>query len=161
MRDRQQIVTRHFGESLFAGECLDLAKASTLIDIGSGAGFPALSLKVLAPHLQMTLIESQQKKVAFLREVVRELGMQHVSVLNARAEEQQIEADVVTLRAVEKFDNVLPVALKMIAAHGRVCLLIGSKQEQNARMLAPQISWEKPRTIPGSRERVVLVGGMA
>src|ERR1700761_7277744 len=70
IRDPEQIVTRHFGESLFTARQLSeqTAPSATLADIGSGAGFPGLPIKLWAPPTELTLIESQNKKAAFLRE---------------------------------------------------------------------------------------------
>src|SRR5271165_1756055 len=93
VREPEQIVTRHFGESLFAAKLLQEAGAlnsidaapPTLSDIGSGAGFPGIPIKLFAPALQLTLIESQNKKATFLREVVRTLGLSHIVVHCGRA----------------------------------------------------------------------------
>src|ERR1022692_1287749 len=75
VRDPEQIVTRHFGESLFAARVLRdtgaLAAGATLADVGSGAGFPGIPIQLFAPDVRVTLIESQNKKATFLREVVR------------------------------------------------------------------------------------------
>jgi 16S rRNA (guanine527-N7)-methyltransferase len=87
IRDPEQIVTRHFGESLFLARHLfprpssvpsvvkdsDFDPAPTLADIGSGAGFPGIPLKLWAPEISLTLIESNHKKATFLREVARAL----------------------------------------------------------------------------------------
>src|SRR5579863_3865218 len=107
VRDPEQIVTRHFGESLFAAKVLaqhSVAEhAGSLADVGSGAGFPGFPIKLLMPELALTLIESQNKKATFLREVARELALQGVTVFCGRAEEWNGAADIVTLRAVEQF----------------------------------------------------------
>src|SRR6266851_4493562 len=72
IRDPEEIVRRHFGESLFAAQHLDPA-TPTLLDFGSGAGFPGLPIALFHPGIQVTLAESQNKKAAFLREAVRSL----------------------------------------------------------------------------------------
>jgi 16S rRNA (guanine527-N7)-methyltransferase len=164
VRNPQEIVTRHFGESLFAarqifpaGESIE-AVATRLADVGSGAGFPGLPIKLWAPRLQVTLIESQQKKVTFLREVVRALGLTGVEVQACRAEQVHGTFDVVTLRAVERFDEVVPVAAGLLRPGGRLGLLIGEDQVVRAGDLLPALRWERPSGIPNSRRRVVLVG---
>ena len=77
IREPEEIVRRHFGESLFAGSHLAplLPAAATLLDFGSGAGFPGLPIQFLLPQLRVTLAESQGKKASFLREAVRTLGL--------------------------------------------------------------------------------------
>jgi 16S rRNA (guanine527-N7)-methyltransferase len=158
VRDPQEIVARHFGESLFAGRQLQVEAASTLIDLGSGAGFPGLPIKILAPQIQVTLIESQQKKVAFLREAIRALGLQNVSVYAGRAEQSQLKSQIVTMRAVEKFESALSVAASLIQAGGCLALLIGAAQARKVRTALPKFAWQEAIAIPESRERVLLIG---
>src|ERR1700677_5110593 len=84
IRDPEEIIRRHFGENLFAG--LHLAsEADTLLDFGSGAGFPGLPIAILRPEITVTLAESQNKKSTFLREAVRTLGLK-VEIWAARVE---------------------------------------------------------------------------
>ena len=158
VRDPEEIVRRHFGESLFVGGQLQVEAASTSIDFGSGAGFPGLPIKILAPQIQVTLIESQQKKVAFLREVIRALGLQNVSVYAGRAEQSQLKSQIVTMRAVEKFESALSVAASLVQAGGGLALLIGAAQASTAHAALPKIAWQEPIAIPESRERVLLIG---
>jgi len=160
IRTADEIVQRHFGESFFAAQQLDLDRVTTLIDLGSGAGFPGLPIKIAAPHLQVTLIESQNKKVAFLREVVRALHLQDVTVYSGRAEDFSDRAQIVTMRAVEKFESILPIAAKLVEAGGRLALLIGSGQAEIASASLPDFEWQSPIDIPGARQRVVLLGNL-
>jgi len=164
VRDPEDIVTRHFGESLFAAQVL-LGKRnhavaySTVADVGSGAGFPGIPIKLLVPELKLTLIESQNRKATFLREVIRTLELQRAEVFCGRAEQWGKTADLVTLRAVEQFERVLPVAADLVTSDGRMCLLIGAGQASTVRkILAANWSWQQPVAIPQSAERVVLVG---
>ena len=160
VREPEEIVSRHFGESLFAARQLfpDRDSATTAIDIGSGAGFPGLPFKIWSPPLDLTLIEANQKKAVFLREIVRTLGLKHVSVLAQRAETVQVRADLVSLRAVERFEKALPGAGRRLNPGGRVALLIGNGQTETAKLLLPSVCWEEPVPIPLSRSRVLLVG---
>ncbi len=181
IRDPEEIVTRHFGESLFAARLLfpnsfaapasSALKAVEVADLGSGAGFPGLPIKLWAPHISLTLIESSQKKATFLREVVRALTLTSVNILNARAQDL-VEGserlgkdqpgsgqsfDVVTLRAVERFEAILPVAATLVAPEGRLALLIGSPQLELAVAALPTLSWDDPVPVPISRSRVVAI----
>ena len=83
IRDPEEIVRRHFGESLFVAR--HLPECETLLDLGSGAGFPGLPIQLVRPELRVTLAESQHKKASFLREAVRTLGLA-TEVWGARAE---------------------------------------------------------------------------
>lgn len=192
IRDPEQIVTRHFGESLFAARHLfpdrfassassavrdfdvdfaDHPKPKTsrqktsrqktsdrLADLGSGAGFPGLPIKLYVPHIHLTLIESSHKKSTFLREVARALTLTGINILTARAETVPAEAyDVVTLRAVERFASILPAAARLVDPGGRIALLIGAAQETQARAILPTLTWHAPLPIPQSSSRVLLI----
>jgi 16S rRNA (guanine527-N7)-methyltransferase len=161
VRDPEEIITRHFGESFFAARQLFSpdAPAVTAIDIGSGAGFPGFPLKIFAPSLDLMLVESNNKKVAFLREVMRALNFATgVRVLASRAEDAESTATLVTLRAVERFQNALPIARKLLAPNGRLALLIGSAQRQTAESSLSDLRWEKPIALPLSSNRILLIG---
>ena len=103
VRTREGIVTRHFGESLFAARCIEaLTQAKEVLDFGSGAGFPGIPVQIHLPAVLVTLAESQSKKAAFLREAVRELEMR-ARIWNGRVGDLPAEAafDLVTTRAVD------------------------------------------------------------
>lgn len=160
IRDPEEIVTRHFGESLFAARQLLSADAEgvKVIDVGSGSGFPGFPLKLWNPRLKLTLIEAHGKKAVFLREVARALGLSEVKVFADRAENLNERADLVVLRAVERFDKILPVAASQVAPASRLALLIGDTQIEIARSILPETKWETPLPLPLSRSRSLLVG---
>jgi 16S rRNA (guanine527-N7)-methyltransferase len=154
VREPEAIVARHFGESLFLARHLR-REARTAIDLGSGAGFPGIPLKIYSPHLAVTLTESQNKKATFLNEVIRVLTLTDINVFPGRAEELNLRADLVTLRAVEKFDQALPIAAKLLKPIGRLALLIGTGQMDAAKNLLPGFEIDTS-PVPESRERVLL-----
>ena len=130
-----------------------------LADLGSGAGFPGLPIKLWAPQISLTLIESNHKKAAFLREIARALTLTDVNIQNARAETLLGNSyDIVTLRAVERFESILPIAAALVAPLGRLALLIGASQQNQARASQPGFTWSEPVPIPHSRARVLLIG---
>jgi 16S rRNA (guanine527-N7)-methyltransferase len=159
IRDPEEIVTRHFGESLFAARRLFPQKTDnqTAIDVGSGAGFPGLPIKLWAPSVKLTLVESNQRKSTFLREVIRALGMQNVDVIAARAESLSIRASLVTFRAVERFEDTLRIAFSLAEPGGRLAILIGAQQVNTARAVLADTAWNDPCPIPHSNNRVLLV----
>jgi 16S rRNA (guanine527-N7)-methyltransferase len=167
VRDPEQIVTRHFGESLFAARVLGDAgafvshsgDAPTLADVGAGAGFPGVPIKLFAPEVQLTLIESQNKKATFLREVIRALGIQGTEVFCGRAENWTRRATIVTMRSVEKFETAMAVSASLVTDAGTLCLLIGAGQAQPARkVLGSEWRFNPAVATPQSDGRVVLVG---
>jgi 16S rRNA (guanine527-N7)-methyltransferase len=121
IRDPEDIVRRHFGESLFTG--LQLASLlpanATLLDFGSGAGFPGLPIQLLYPELRVTLAESQGKKASFLREAVRTLNLP-TEVWAARVDTlpPTRRFDAVTLRAVDNMQQALMDAVPRVAPNG-------------------------------------------
>jgi 16S rRNA (guanine527-N7)-methyltransferase len=168
IRDEEEIVTRHFGESLFAARHLfpcDSPVPSVVkdvdvdvADVGSGAGFPGIPIKLWAPHIALTLIESNHKKAAFLHEVVRSLTLTNINIQNARAENIPQTFDVVTLRAVERFTNILPIAARLLAPSARLALLISSSQIDPAQTTLPHLTWHRPILVPKSKSRLLLIG---
>jgi 16S rRNA (guanine527-N7)-methyltransferase len=173
IRDPEQIVTRHFGESFFlapnlfagtpavgcpAGQSPAHAGPLALADLGSGAGFPGIPIKLWAPSISLTLIESNHKKAAFLGEITRSLRLTDVNIQNTRAETLPPAAfDVVTLRAVERFEGALPVAARLLKPQGRLALLIGFAQVAQVRSLLPDHPFSNPLPIPLSTSRVLLM----
>jgi 16S rRNA (guanine527-N7)-methyltransferase len=157
IRDPDEIVQRHFGESFFAAvHLLTQDSRISVADVGSGAGFPGLPLKIFAPDLQLTLIEAHSKKNTFLREVVRALELTSVDVFLGRAEQYGSKAGLVTMRAVEKFESILPVAAGLVSDSGRLALMVGAAQAGSIQEITPG-AWDPPIAIPKSDSRFLLV----
>ena len=136
--------------------------APHVLDIGSGAGFPALPLKLWAPHIHLTLIESNHKKAAFLREVARALTLTNINVLTDRAETLASRpgfprAEVVTLRAVEHFETILPQAVTFLAQNATLALLISTAQVHHL-TTQTTLKWHPPTPVPQSHTRVLSIG---
>ena len=181
IRDPEEIIARHFGESLFAARHLFPDHVATapwavrqghdraqhgigksahvaLADVGSGAGFPGIPIKLWAPSLSLTLIESNQKKATFLREVCRALTLTDVNIRNVRAESlPRSTFDVVTLRAIERFADILPSASSLVKPGGRLALLIGGAQLPQARTILPKHDFALPVPIPLSQARILAL----
>ena len=145
IRDPEDIVRRHFGESLFAGLHLvpRLSPSATLLDFGSGAGFPGLPIQLLYPNLLVTLAESQGKKSTFLREAVRTLALS-TEVWAARVDTMPPTRhfDAITLRAVDNMPQALADAQHRVAQGGWLVTL-STEQPPNTECIA------LPGTAPG------------
>jgi 16S rRNA (guanine527-N7)-methyltransferase len=153
IREPEQIVRRHFGESLFAGGHLGIC--ASLLDFGSGAGFPGVPIQMMRPDLQVTLAESQGKKVAFLQEAVRELGLRS-GVWAGRVEEmaEGRRFDAVTMRAVDK----MGAAVLEGAARARERLLIlGTLGFVDYPGLAEEFERMESVRLPGSKDGILLI----
>lgn len=159
VRDSQEMVSRHFGESFFLAENLVGANwQGAVADVGSGAGFPGVPVAMYCPTADVTLIESQGKKAAFLNEVIYALKLKNARVFRGRAEQFPGQVDLVTLRAVEKFEEALSIALDLVRPGGRIGLMIGRTQVDSAKHLAGHFDWEQPLKVSGSELRVLLAG---
>ena len=151
IRSPEEMVRRHFGESLFAGQHLGPDLPETLLDLGSGAGFPGIPIALLHPQIQITLAESQNKKATFLREVVRTLGLGNVEVWAGRAETmpESLKFHTVTLRAVDNMRSALDaaslrVAVQMVLlATGKTATPEGFREEEKV-------------PVPGRQDGILL-----
>jgi 16S rRNA (guanine527-N7)-methyltransferase len=173
VRKPEEIVTRHFGESIFAARHLFPAERSAgidpgsrfqapaqhVIDLGSGAGFPGLPIKIWATRVHLTLIEANQKKATFLREAIRSLKLTGADVFSGRAEDfPGPKGSLVTLRAVERLEVILPVAARLAGSDGRMAILVGEAQVRGIRETLPGLQWAEPVRLPLSTNRVLIIG---
>jgi 16S rRNA (guanine527-N7)-methyltransferase len=155
----QEIVRFHFGEGLFAQSSLSLENGR-LADVGSGAGFPGLPLAIANPNLNVTLIESNAKKAAFLSEVVRKLELKNVQVARSRMEDLHQppgSLEFVTARALGQFDKLLSWASGSLAKSGRLILWLGEDDVKSVSARTGWI-WSAPILIPNSIRRFLLIG---
>ena len=151
IRDPHEIVRRHFGESLFAAQ--HLGTPGTLLDLGSGAGFPGLPIALLHPHIAVTLAESQNKKATFLREAIRTLNLPNVKVWPARAETlPPIQLfHTITLRAVDNMQAAVAAAAPR-ATHQLAILTTQTHQPT----LPPPFSNPTQTPIPQTHDAILL-----
>jgi len=161
IRTPEECITRHFGESFLMANVVP--PRGRLLDIGSGAGFPGLALKLLCPALEVVLLEPVAKKRAFLKEVARACGMGLVSVLGSRAEDfsrtgESGSFDIVTLRAVGGLRSLVPAAASLLKPGGNLCLWVGSRQGRDVREDNQNFEWLEPVPVPLSLERQILAG---
>jgi 16S rRNA (guanine527-N7)-methyltransferase len=154
-----EIVARHFGESIFPGSLLPIGRGR-LADVGSGAGFPGLPMKIAFPELQVTLLEPNLKKCAFLREVQSTLGLSSVEVVRSRYEDLHAEPgsfDFVCSRALGGYKRLLLWSKALLKPGGHVILWLGT-EDSNLLMRAKGWNWALPVKIPESRQRILLMG---
>lgn len=160
IRDPQEILSRHFGEAMFAASAVPLEKGR-LADVGSGGGFPGLPLRIICPELQVFLVESNVKKATFLAEVVRELQLSDTRVLVSRYEELGEELaplDFVCTRALGEFGSFLSWAGSLQIAAREAVLWVGGRDLNEIRELKGW-EWREPIPIPQSLQRFLLIGG--
>ncbi|MGC2388159.1 MAG: 16S rRNA (guanine(527)-N(7))-methyltransferase RsmG [Candidatus Acidiferrum sp.] len=159
IRDPLEILYRHFCESMFAAVAVPVENGR-LADVGSGAGFPGIPLKIMRPELQMFLVESNMKKATFLAEVLRNIELPDTRVLVSRYEELGEEVaplDYVCSRAVGEFEPFLAWAASERIAAKQVILWIGGRDLDLARR-GVDWEWREPIAVPQSLRRYLLVG---
>jgi 16S rRNA (guanine527-N7)-methyltransferase len=148
IRDPEEIVRRHFGESLFAAQ--HLGPCDTLLDFGSGAGFPGLPIALFRPEVAVTLAESQNKKATFLREAVRTMGLT-TEIWAARVETmpEPRQFHTVTLRAVDNMAAAIDAASPRASQQ---LLLLTSDPP----ILPPSFDVHPPIPIPDTQNSILL-----
>lgn len=156
--DPADICRFHFGESIFASSAVPM-REGRLADVGSGAGFPGLPLRMACLAIELTLIESNARKAAFLSEVVRSLELDGVEVLRGRMEDCRPDKpyDWITARALGRHDDLLLWSRNNLTASGKVVLWLG-EDEVNRISQTPKWEWRTAILIPGSKRRFLLVG---
>lgn len=120
----REAARRHYAESLFGARLIDDAR--TLLDIGSGAGFPAVPLAVARPDVQVTALEANQKKALFLKEAKDELGLANLKVVTARLEESDWDGyQLLTSRALDRAETILQPVIERLSGRQKLMLYCG------------------------------------
>ncbi|MGD0858987.1 MAG: 16S rRNA (guanine(527)-N(7))-methyltransferase RsmG [Terracidiphilus sp.] len=157
VRDEDGILSRHFVESIACARALP-AGLSTLLDFGSGAGFPGIPIALCRPEIHVTLAESQGKKAAFLHEALRVLGIS-ANVHSGRAEALRAVFDCLTLRAVDKMDLAVQAASQLVSPGGWLALMTTHGELERLKAAAgAKFSWPAAIQLPCSDERVLALG---
>lgn len=126
--DKQEVYIKHFDDSLAVADAIDLNEVETICDIGSGAGFPGIPLKVKYPHLKLTIIEPIKKRCSFLEKLVLKLDLNNVIIINDRAENLsnlRESFDVVVARAVAKLPMLIELCIPYVKINGYFLALKG------------------------------------
>lgn len=157
IRDEEGILSRHFVESIACARALP-AGIATLLDFGSGGGFPGLPIAICRPEITVTLAESQGKKAAFLQEAVRSLGIP-VRVHSGRAETLGVPFDCVTLRAVDRMEMAVQAATGLVASSGWLAVMTTGADLSTVQAAAgPGFRWSNPVPLPGGEDRLLALG---
>lgn len=132
--EKEEVYLKHFYDSLTICKIIDLNKEETLCDIGTGAGFPGLVLKIFFPNLKITLVDSLNKRINFLNDVIKRLNLEKIETKHERMEEfsrNNIEKyDVVTARAVAQMTFLLEVAIPMLKINKNFVAMKGNIENE-------------------------------
>lgn len=125
--EKEEVYLKHFYDSLTLTKVIDLKKDMTLCDVGTGAGFPGIVLKIVYPNLKITLVDSQAKRINFLKELIKKLELENIEVVNARMEEyskiNQEKFDIITSRAVANTNILLEISANALKINGFIILM--------------------------------------
>jgi len=157
IKDPLKIFRYHFLESFYC--CNFIGKKGKLADIGSGAGFPGLAIKLMRPGLKVWLIEPRRKRVFFLKEVIRKLDLRGVEVIQQRAEAWQAapfhQINYITSRAMGKLDIIAQWASKVLAEEGIILLFISNKDTR--KLGEAGLSLREKHRLPTRREAIIAL----
>lgn len=157
IRNEEGILSRHFVESIHCARALP-AEIATLLDFGSGAGFPGIPIALCRPEIAVTLSESNGKKAAFLQEAVRTLGIL-AEIQARRAESLTGLFDCVTLRAVDRMPLAVKAASLLVARGGWLTLMTTSAELPALQETVPSsFAWRNILVAPGSIDRLLALG---
>lgn len=148
--DFDEVLEKHFEDSLSLIQAVDLEKSQAVIDLGTGAGFPGIPLKIAFPNLQITLADSLNKRILFLDDVIRELGLVGIDTVHGRAEDLAKNSDY-----REKFDLCVSRAVANLSTLSEYCLpfvKIGGK-------FISYKAGECDEEVAASKSSVFLLGG--
>ncbi|MCT6926111.1 16S rRNA (guanine(527)-N(7))-methyltransferase RsmG [Metasolibacillus sp.] len=134
--DLEGVYLKHFYDSISASFYFDFTKVTTICDVGAGAGFPSLPIKICFPHLHITIVDSLNKRITFLNHLSEELGLENVAFVHARAEEFGQNAkyrekfDVVTARAVARLSVLSELCVPIAKVGGQFVALKAAAGKQ-------------------------------
>lgn len=120
--EKNEVYLKHFYDSILLSQTIDFNKISTMLDIGCGAGFPGMVLKIIYPHINLTLLDSNNKKTTFCKNLINILNVDNVIVINNRAEdyikEKRESFDLVTARAVKNLPVLVELSIPYVKLNG-------------------------------------------
>ena len=128
---KEEVYLKHFYDSLTIAKVIDLNQYDTLCDVGTGAGFPGLVIKIIYPNLKITLLDSLNKRLNFLNIVIKELNLKDIETIHIRAEEYKNQFDIVVARAVAPLNILLEYCIPITKVNGYFIAMKGKNEEAN------------------------------
>ena len=128
--EEKEVYLKHFYDSLTLNKVVNLKEINTLCDVGTGAGFPGIVLKIIFPNLKVTLIDSLQKRVNYLNEVIKELNLKDIEAIHSRGEDYIGSFDVVTSRAVANIEKLVDYTMHLVSKDGIFVAMKGNIEEE-------------------------------
>ena len=125
--DEKEVYLKHFYDSLTLAKAIDFSKEIEICDVGTGAGFPGIVLKIVFPNIKITLIDSLNKRIKYLNEVINELNLKNIEALHYRMEEysrlNEEKFDYIVSRAVSNINVITEISIKSLKIEGSIILM--------------------------------------
>lgn len=134
--EEQEVYLKHFYDSLTIVKVVNLSEQKTLCDIGTGAGFPGIVLKIMYPNLKITLVDALQKRVNYLNSIIKDLQLDNITAIHIRGEDLKEKYDVVTARAVANVEKLLGYTMHLVSKQGVFIAMKGNIDEE----LTPEVT---------------------
>lgn len=128
--EEKEVYLKHFYDSLTIARVIDLNKVESLCDVGTGAGFPGIVLKIMYPNLKITLVDALQKRVNYLNEIIKDLELENINAIHIRGEELKVKYDIVTARAVANIEKLLTYTMHLLNQNGKLIAMKGNIEEE-------------------------------
>lgn len=128
--EKKEVYLKHFYDSLTIVKEVNLKEISTLCDVGTGAGFPGIVLKIFYPNVKITLVDTLLKRVKYLNEVIKELDLDNITAIHIRAEDLHNQYDIVTARAVANIEKLLKYTMHLVKETGYLVAMKGNVDEE-------------------------------
>ena len=138
--EEKDVYLKHFYDSLTITKEIDLSKVNTLCDVGTGAGFPGIVLKIMYPNLKVTLIDSLLKRVNYLNEIIKELELTGIVAIHTRGEDYKDKFDVVTSRAVANIEKLVTFTMHLVDKDGVFIAMKGNIDNELTNSVEKNIS---------------------
>ena len=126
----EDVYLKHFYDALTINKVVDLKEVNTLCDVGTGAGFPGIVVKIVFPQLKVTLIDSLQKRVNYLNSIIKELDLKDIEAIHTRGEDYKGNFDVVTSRAVANIEKLVNYTMHLVSKNGVFVAMKGNIEEE-------------------------------
>ena len=165
--EEEDVYIKHFYDSILVGQVFDLSNVETICDVGSGAGFPSIPLKIVYPNLKVTIVDGLDKRITFLKQLVEKLGIENVTLVHGRAEEyvkdHRESFDVVTARAVARANILNELCIPLVKVGGHFISMKGKNADEeinegnSLKILNAEIVKQNEYFLPKEESKRVLL----
>lgn len=138
--EKEEVYLKHFYDSLTIVKEVNLTRVETLCDVGTGAGFPGIVLKIFYPNLKVTLVDSLLKRVKYLQDIIEKLDLDNISAIHTRGEDYHENFDIVTARAVANISKLLKYTMHLVKKEGKFIAMKGNIEEELTEQIQKEIN---------------------